>query len=107
MPFLQAGFNARNFDTGIRGWTRHVRGGKFAPAELRIFTPSNDYFWYGARFLSWGECVVLGTHHGFELAWEYQNGLAHCVLETREEVPAWQWVELRRARLARGEVLDE
>lgn len=96
--FLRAGFNARNFDTGIRAWTRHVRGGKFAPAELRRFS-SGDYFWYGKRFLVWGDTIVLGTYHAFDLPWEFQNGLAHCDLDTREEHPAWEWAEKRRAAM--------
>lgn len=100
MPFLQAGFNARNRDTGIRGWTRHARGGTFAPAELRQFHRGQDFFWYGEHFLTWGEFVVLGSHYGFELPWEYQNGLAHSDVETREEHPAWEWVEGRRAAMA-------
>jgi len=105
MPFLQAGFNAANYKTGIRGWTRHVRDDKrrFAPAELRRFD-CDDYFWFGERrdgtgFVSWGECVVLGSHWAFDLPWEYQNGLAHSDLETREEHPAWKWVEKRRAAM--------
>lgn len=96
MMFLQAGFNARNRDTGIRGWTRHLRDPlrRFAPAELRQFIPGGDYFWYGNRqklgaFLTWGDQVALGTYHAFELAWEYQNGLAYCDLATRRVYPAW------------------
>lgn len=97
MPFLKAGFNGANYKTGIKGWTRPERGGKFAPAELRQFE-CGDYFWLGVRhgFVAWGECVVLGSWYEFDLPWEYQNGLAHCVIETREEVPAWEWVEKRR-----------
>jgi hypothetical protein len=110
MPFLKAGFNPRNRDTGIRGWTRPARGGRFMPAELRSFE-CGDYFWLDAgkkpRFLAWGECVVLGSWYEFDLPWEYQNGLAHCVIDTREEVPAWEWVEARRRKLAAGEVLDD
>lgn len=75
MPFLRAGFNARNFDTGIRGWTRPYNGSaSFAPAELRMFA-CGDLFWYGARFLSWGEQVVLGTYRTFDLPWNWQHGL--------------------------------
>ena len=103
MPFLRAGFNHRNRDTGIRGWTRPARGGKFAAAELRQFVPSGDYFWLDARekprFLAWGEQVVLGSWYEFDLPWEYQNGLAHCDIETREEHPAWDWVEERQRAL--------
>ncbi len=34
MPFLKAGFNGRNYDTGIRGFTHHVDGPrKLKPAE--------------------------------------------------------------------------
>ena len=100
MPFLRAGFNARNRDTGIRGWTRHVNGSQFAVAELHVFQ-CGDFFWYGERqklgaFLVWGEQVVLGSHWIFDLPWEYQNGLAHSDLDTREEHPAWEWVEKRR-----------
>lgn len=92
MPFLRAGFNPGNTKTGIFGWTRPVDGRRrFAPAEFRRFD-SGDYFWLGIRrpqFLAWGETVVLGSHWGFDLAWEFQNGLAHCDLDTREEHPAW------------------
>lgn len=98
MPFLRAGFNARNRDTGIRGWTRNAAGGRFALAELRVFA-CGDFFWYGARFLAWGEQVVLGTWNDFELDWHYQHGLAHCVIDTREEVEAWGWAEERRTEL--------
>lgn len=73
MPFLRAGFNARNRDTGIRGWTRPYGGrSRFAPAELRLFT-CGDFFWYGARFLAWGEQCALGSHWAFDLpsAWQY------------------------------------
>lgn len=86
MPFLQAGFNGRNYKTGIRAWTRHVRGSSFAPAELRYFE-CGDFFWLGKNFLSWGECVVIGTHWCFDLPHEftYEHGLAHCDLVTREE----------------------
>ena len=68
MPFLKAGFNGRNTKTGIRGWTRHVAGKRFAPAELRRFD-SGDYFWLGEHFLAWGENIVLGTHWGFTQTW--------------------------------------
>ena len=78
--FLRAGFNARNHDTGIRGWTRHVRGAKFARAELRRFS-SGEYFWYGERFLSWGDAIILGTHWSFDLPWEWQHGLPQCELK--------------------------
>lgn len=98
MPFLRAGFNARNTDTGIRGWTRQARGGRFALAELRRFG-CGDYFWYGARFLAWGEQVVLGTWRAFDLPWAYQNGLGHCDIATREEHKAWEWVEERQREL--------
>lgn len=103
MPFLQAGFNGRNYDTGIRGWTAHVRdqGQRFAPAELRQFV-CGDYFWHGKRprpFLSWGECVVLRSHPRIKLRYEYQTGLAYSDLATRKEEPAWEWVEERRRAL--------
>lgn len=75
MPFLRAGFNAQNRDTGIRGWTRHVDGNRFAPAELRQFR-CGDFFWYGARFLAWGEQVVLGSRNELDLPWNAQYGLA-------------------------------
>lgn len=90
MPFLKAGFNGRNYKTGIRGWTRPARGGKFAPAELRIFE-CGDFFWLGDRFLAWGENVVLGSHWGFDLPWQYQEGLARCDLDTRREHAATKW----------------
>lgn len=114
MPFLKAGFNARNRDTRIRGWTRHVNGGQFAAAELRRFR-CGDLFWLGERivkgellnFLVWGEQVVLGSHWGFDLPWEFQNGLAHSVIETREERPAWKWAEEMRAKLGRKQTMRE
>lgn len=84
MPFLKAGFNGRNYDTGIRGWTRHRDGGKFKPAELRMFA-CGDYFWYGASFLAWGESVVIGSHWGFDIPWEFQNALPRCDIDTRRE----------------------
>lgn len=96
MPFLRAGFNGRHYATGIRGWTRHIRGGRFAQARLICFE-AGDLAWRGERFLAWGEQCVLGSHWGFELPWEFQNGLAHCDIDTREEHPAWEWVEKRRA----------
>ena len=73
MPFLKAGFNGRNHDTGIRGFTCHVRSNrrKVAPAELRRFA-CGDYFWYGDRgpgkggFIAWGECVVIASHEAFK-----------------------------------------
>ena len=74
VPFLRAGFNASNRDTGIRGWTRPLDGGKHAPAELRQFA-CGDYFWYGERFLAWGERCVLGSHWGIDLPGHWQRGL--------------------------------
>lgn len=75
MPFLRAGFNGKNRDTGIRGWTRPANGERrFEPAELRAFR-CGDYFWYGRRFLAWGEQCVLGTWRSFDLRWEWQYGL--------------------------------
>lgn len=87
MPFLKAGFNARNRDTGVRGWTRHANGREFAPAELRRFQ-CGDFFWLGDRpklgsFLVWGELVVMGTHYGFDLPYEFQHALPKCDLESR------------------------
>lgn len=97
MPFLRAGFNARNRDTGVRGWTRHVDGREFAAAELRRFQ-CGDFFWYGDRgpgkggFLVWGEQVVLGSHYGFELPDEYQYALARCDIESRREYRGNWWL---------------
>lgn len=88
MPFLQAGFNGRNYRTGIKGWTRPARGGRFAPAELRLFE-CGDFFWYGARFLAWGEQVVLGSW-GIDLPWEHQHGLPRSDIETRRELGRWE-----------------
>lgn len=102
MPFLQAGFNFRNRSTGIVGWTRHVRGRHFALSRLIRFMPANDYAWYGQRHLAWGDFIVLGTHWGFELPWEYQNGLGSCDIATRKETPAWEWAEERRRDMTRG-----
>lgn len=101
MPFLRAGFNARNRDTGIRGWTRHVDGKQFAPAELRRFQ-CGDFFWLGERpklgtFLVWGEQVVMGSHWHFDLPheWSYEYGLPHCDLDTREEHAGIDWGRYR------------
>lgn len=103
--FLQAGFNGRNYRTGIRGWTRHVRDEKrrFRPAELREFV-CGDYFWHGRHpdgggFMAWGEQCVLGSWHGFDLPWVYQEGLAHCDVETRKEHPEPDWARRARAEL--------
>ena len=100
MPFLKAGFNARNRDTGIRGWTRHVNGRVFAPAELRVFLNGEDFFWFGERpklggFIVWGERVVLGSW-GIDLPAEHQWNLPQCDIETRRERGRWvrgEWVE--------------
>lgn len=79
MPFLQAGFNARHRDTGIRGWTRPLNGGRFDPAELIAFA-CGDYAWHvrrgnsGHGVIAWGEQAVLGSY-GIELAEEHQAGL--------------------------------
>lgn len=58
MPFLAAGFNARNRDTGIVAWTS--RGGPPRPAALHCFA-CGDYFWLGIErrrpFLTWGDKV--------------------------------------------------
>ena len=90
MPFLKAGFNARNTKTGIFGWTRHARGNRrgFAVAELRRFV-CGDYFWLGIgqRFLTWGECVVIGSRPEFYLPIRFQYGLAQCDVATRAERP--------------------
>lgn len=97
MPFLKAGFNGRHYSTGIRGWTRHVDGkSKFAPAALIRFE-AGDYAWHGQRFLAWGECVVLGSHHGFDLPheWTYEHGLPHCDVDTREEHDGIDWSRYR------------
>lgn len=97
MPFLQAGFNPENRTTGIRGWTRHVRGSTFAPATLHQFD-CGDYFWLGAkpnRFVAWTECVVL-VSWGFVIASEHQWNLPQCDIATRREVGRWvrgEWVE--------------
>jgi hypothetical protein len=116
MPFLKAGFNWRHRSTGIRGWTRSLEGGRqFAPAELIRFAPkgthTGDYAWLHLaqrpRFIAWGEQCTFGSWHGFDLPWEYQNGLAHSDLDTRKESPAWRWVEERREKLAAGEPLDD
>ena len=87
MPFLRAGFNAHNTKTGIRGWTCHVHGNRagFKPAELRRFD-CGDYFWLGVlrpQFLVWGEQVVMGSHWGFDLPYEWQGPLPKCDLVSR------------------------
>lgn len=110
MPFLRAGFNHRNRDTGIRGWTRPASGGRFMPAELRCFA-CGDFFWIDARakprFLAWGESCVLGSWYEFDLPWEYQRHLPACDLVTRAEAEVWPWVEERRRKLERGEPVDD
>lgn len=63
VPFLQAGFNGRHYDTGICGATRHIDGKRFAPARLICFE-KGDYAWRGDHFLAWGEQVVIGTWEG-------------------------------------------
>jgi hypothetical protein len=101
--FLQAGFNGRNYRTGILGWTRHVRDPKrrFLPAQLRQFE-CGDYFWHGDHpdgggFMSWGEQVVLGSFYCFDLPheWTYEPGLPHCDLDTREEHEGIDWSRYR------------
>lgn len=79
MPFARAGFNGRNYDTGIRAWTRHVDGKRFAPAELRRLD-KGDYLWVGKNFAAWGDQVVIGTVPGFELAFEHQFGLPESII---------------------------
>lgn len=94
MPFLKAGFSARNRDTGIRGWTRHVTGRTFAPAELRRFA-CGDLFWLGERmvkgemrsFLVWGDEVVIGSRPEFSLPMEWQHGLPQSVIPSPERRP--------------------
>lgn len=80
--FLQAGSNLRHYNTGIKGWTRHVSGNRFAPADLVEFVHGGDLAWWGKRFLAWGEQVVLGSY-GFELPYEWQGPLPKCDIETR------------------------
>jgi hypothetical protein len=101
MPFLQAGFNAHNTKTGIRGWTRNAAGNRhgFAPAELRRFD-CGDYFWLGdgprGAFLRWGEQIVLGSWYEFTLPHEHQWNLPQCDLDTRRERGRWvrgEWVD--------------
>jgi hypothetical protein len=101
--FLQAGFNGRNYHTGIRGWTRHVRDAKrrFEPAELRQFA-CGDFFWFGRHpdgggFMAWGDQVVLGSHYGFDLPheWIYEPGLPHSDIDTREEHKGIDWGRYR------------
>lgn len=94
MPFLRAGFNPRSRSTGILGWTRAVNGRRFWPADLRQHV-NGDFFWmgFGPTFWAWGEQCVLGSHHGFELAWEHQHGLARCEVDTRREIKAVRYVD--------------
>lgn len=86
--FLRAGFNGRHRSTGIRGWTRHVEGKRFEPAELIQFLPGGDYAWHGDRFLAWGEQVVLGTWRAFDLLDEWQFDLPQSPVELKLRVPA-------------------
>lgn len=87
MPFLKAGFNGRNTKTGIRGWTRHIAGKRFAPAELRRFD-SGDYFWLGEHFLAWGENVVLGTRPEFTQTWPDDLPQSKLPLDGKRRAPA-------------------
>ena len=67
MPFLRAGFNARNRKTRIRAITRPAEGlARQAPAELRQFE-CGDYFWFGQKFLAWGESCRFMTWPGLGL----------------------------------------
>lgn len=84
MPFLKAGFNGRHVDTGIRGWTRHVEGNRFAPARLIRFE-KGDRAWHGERFLAWGEQVVLGTWPAFKQTWP--DELPHSVIPIQARRP--------------------
>lgn len=77
MPFLRAGFNGRNRDTGIRGWTRPLAGGKFALAELRLMH-AGDLLWVGAgkhAFVAWGEACVFGSFGFDDLAGAWDDDL--------------------------------
>lgn len=61
MPFLRAGFNARNRALGIYAWCRPA--GTREPArwcELRVFK-SGDYFWLDelGRYLIWDDQVQI------------------------------------------------
>lgn len=69
MPFLQADFNKRNRDTGIRAMTRHERSTRgCAPAELRVFQ-CGDFFWLGDHFLSWGDYVYFRNFFHVGSSW--------------------------------------
>jgi len=74
--FLQAGFNYRHRDTGIRAFTAHVRARRgWAPARLIVFTPKahhpGDLAWVHnadkPRFLVWGEQCNFRTHAALRL----------------------------------------
>lgn len=102
--FLAAGFNERMRATGVKAWTRHVRGGRrggrFAPAML-MRLPCGDRAWLAidGRFLVWGDVVVLGSHYAFKLPWVWQHSLPQCDLETRREAEVWPWAEEQRRKL--------
>lgn len=84
MPFLRAGFNPRNHDTGIRAMTSGGR--RFKPAELREFA-SGDLFWYGDGFLAWGlNVVAFRSYVRLQGTWQ---GLPCCHLDTRAEDKTW------------------
>lgn len=75
MPFLRAGFNARNIATGIMAWVLPRSGGRYwEAAELRRFE-CGDHFWYGRSFIAWGECCAFRTHEQIRLPWKHQYGL--------------------------------
>lgn len=91
--FLRAGFNFRHRQTGIVGWTRHVRDERrrYAVAHL-IVMRSGDMAWLGAgdSFLVWGDQVVFGTWPEFDLPREWQDGLPQSPYptpKTREPSP--------------------
>jgi hypothetical protein len=86
MPFLRAGFNPKNHDTGIRAATAPAGSRRgYEPAELRRFA-CGDYFWYGEGFIAWGECCVF--------KWFLVRHLGRvekpaCAIDTRELETHW------------------
>lgn len=100
MPFLQAGFNYRHRETGIRAWTRPLKPSRpFAPAELIRFVPSGELGWLHLAdrplFLAWGDYCVFGTWPEIDLP-EYVSywALPRCDVDSRAVyLPETGWRE--------------
>jgi hypothetical protein len=93
MPFFKAGLNDRHRRTGIRACTRHVKGKRYEPAELIVFTNGYDFAWHGrhrhgGEWVAWGEQAVIGTWDEFDLsAYSQPGGLPMCELGANGGAP--------------------